>query len=139
MPVERWQNLPTFERTNLRVTGLWLQVVELLPRNRIIRLVASGSWPDQIRAGACDPEGLLGFNLSPDQLILSDSPPGSLVAKIGGSTANKKDGTLLAVGTYAVVGALEKAAPLFVAVNGGWNLEQFVYAQIKLDIATTEP
>jgi hypothetical protein len=139
MPVERWQSLALYDKSNHPVTGLWLHVVELLPRNRIVRIAATGRWPDQIRTGPCGPEGLLDFSLNPDQLILPDSPPGALVAKVGGSTAHKKDGTLFALGTFAVIGALEKPAPLFVAVNGAWNLPQFQYTQIKLEIATTEP
>ena len=140
MTIDRWQNLEVFEKQNLTVDGLWLRVVNLLPRNRVIKIVATGEWPElKVGAGPCGPEGHLDFTLGSDELIAPESPPGALVAKIGGSTAGKKDGTIVVVGTFCVFGALEKAAPLFVAVNGAWTRGKISFTSLKIEVATTEP
>ena|ERR1700732_2640957 len=154
MPIERWQNLPIYELPQpqpgqppqpLRMTGLWLRVAELLPANRIIKIAASGTWSD-LRAGLpIGPDGYLDLTIPADQLIASNAPAGALMGKIGGSTADKitddkkKDSiTIFPIGTFCVVAPLDKAAPLFVAVNGAWSLAEFHFLTLRVEISTSE-
>lgn len=165
MPIERWQNLTVYEPPAppappagpasaapppFAVTGLWLRVVDLLPAKRLIRIVASGSWSDLRGGTAVGPDGYLDLSLTAEHLIYADAPLGALIGKIGGSTADKvavdktagdkkiEGITLFPIGTYCVVAPIDKAAPLFVAVNGAWSLAQFRFLTLKVEVSTAE-
>jgi hypothetical protein len=152
MTIERWQSLPAYEQpkspTLVAVKGLWLLVADLLLPKRMIKIEASGSWSDlSEKENAVGPDGHLGLTLPADQLISSNAPVGALMGKIGGSTADRITGTakrddgiiVLPLGTYCIIGPLDKAAPLFVAVNGAWSVAEFRFLDLKVKISTSEP
>lgn len=135
-----WTLPKTFHWKGIQVDGLWLSITDFLPAKRLIKLEASGGWACFGPAvPKCGPEGYLDYGVPPDQLILPDSPSGALVGKTGGSTAGKKDGAMFAIGTMCVLSPLEKAAPLFVAVNGGWRGGNYKFDELKIDIFEAEP
>jgi hypothetical protein len=164
MPIERWQSLAVYEPPAppapppaapvpppFAMSGLWLRVIDLLPAKRLIRIVATGTWSDLRGGTAVGPDGYLDLSLTAEHLIYADAPLGALIGKIGGSTADKITGdkttgdkkiegiTLFPIGTYCVVAPIEKAAPLFVAVNGAWSLPQFRFLTLRIDVSTAEP
>jgi hypothetical protein len=159
MPIERWQSLTIYEPPPpagqqpqpLLMSGLWLRVADLLPPKRLIRIVASGTWSDLRDGNAIGPDGYLNLSLTAEQLILAGAPLGALIGKIGGSTADKVtvdktagdkkvDGlTIFPIGTYCIVAPIDKAAPLFVAVNGAWSVAQFHFLTLRVEISTSEP
>jgi hypothetical protein len=173
MPIERWQGPVTYELPRpaqvqpqplapqqgahalavalqpppLRMIGQWLRVADLLPAKRLIKIAASGMWLNLYpNRGAIGPDGYLDLTVPPEQLILASAPPGALLGKIGGSTADritgdkKADGVILfPIGTYCVVPPLEKAAPLFVAVNGAQTLADFEFQALTVQFWTSEP
>lgn len=135
-----WSLPKTILKKDVQVLGLWLSIMDFLPAKRLIKLEASGSWACFGSAvPICGPEGYLDYGVHPDQLILPDSPSGALIGKTGGSTAGRKDGTTFAIGTLCVLSPLEKAAPLFVAVNGGWRGGDYKFNELKIDIFEAEP
>jgi hypothetical protein len=140
MSASGWITLTAFSVNNASVHGLWLPVTDLLPAKRLIKLQASGNWACFGRAvPTCGPEGYLDYGVPPDQLMVADSPTGALIGKIGGSTAGRsKDGTLFPIGTLCVLSPLEKAVPLFVAVNGGGRGGAYEFADLRIDIFHAE-
>jgi hypothetical protein len=67
----------------------------------------------------CTADGDPRAPLNPATCLFTDAPPGALIAKIGGSTAGKTDGTkLFVVGSYCVVELDDKTkGPLYLAMN----------------------
>jgi len=132
------------------MTGLWLRIADLVPAKRIIRIVASGEWSAVDPAEPIGPDGYLNIKPPAAEFIASDALPGTLMGKIGGSTADRvtadkiaadkrTDLTIFPVGTFCVVAPLEKAAPLFVAVNGAWNFAEFHFRRLRVEVSTSEP
>jgi PA-IL-like protein len=97
--------------------GLWTIAREFVAGPARIRFEAKGSWkysPDS----PCGPDGDMLSMISPGQTILKSAPVGSLIAKIGGSSAGQTDGTLYLIGSFAVIeiGADVKG-PLYLTIN----------------------
>jgi hypothetical protein len=139
MSVSGWSILTTFSVKEKTADGLWLPVTDLLPVGRLIKLTASGKWacfgPS---VPACGPEGYLDYGVPTDQLMVAECPTGALIGKLGGSTAGRKDGTLFAIGTLCVLAPLDKAMPLFVAVNGAWRGGAYKFTDLTIDLFNAE-
>jgi len=98
-------------------SGLWTVAREFIPGPVRIRFEAEGTWKYSPES-QCGPDGDMLSMISPSQTILKSAPVGSLIAKIGGSSAGQTDGTLYLVGSFAVieVGADVKG-PLYLTIN----------------------
>lgn len=121
------------------VGGLWMLALDLLPANRTIKLKARGSWGCFGETGPkCGPEGYAALGMPVEHLIMAECPAGALIGKTGGSTVGRKDGTVFPMGSFCVLSPLEKAAPLFVAVNGGWRGGGYTFDEIVLEITDSE-
>jgi hypothetical protein len=69
--------------------------------------------------GKCTADGDPRASLNPATCLMTDAPPGALIAKIGGSTAGKTDGLkLYVVGSFCVIELDDKTkGPLFLTMN----------------------
>lgn len=67
----------------------------------------------------CTADGDPRAPFNPATCLFADAPPGALIAKIGGSTAGKADGTkLFVVGSYCVIELDDKMkGPLYLTMN----------------------
>lgn len=97
--------------------GLWTVVREFITGPARIRFKATGSWryvPDS----ECGPDGDMLSMISSDQSIFKGAPIGSVIAKIGGSSAGQTDGSVYLIGSFAVVeiGSSVKG-PLYLTIN----------------------
>jgi hypothetical protein len=97
--------------------GLWTVAREFISGPVRIRFVASESWKYSADS-SCGPDGDMLSMISPIQTILKSAPVGSLIAKIGGSSAGQADGTVYLVGSFAIIdiGANVKG-PLYLTIN----------------------
>ncbi len=97
--------------------GLWTIAREFIPGPARIRFEAEGTWkysPDS----PCGPDGDMLSMISSTQTILKSAPVGSLIAKIGGSSAGQTDGTLYLIGSFAVIDiGADVKGPLFLTIN----------------------
>ncbi len=101
-----------FKKPWHKVADISLGVTHLLLR-------AGGTWSAIPRVlAACDPNGHAGLILPGDRVVLVDAPPGALLGRIGGSSANLKPDGVFAIGTDCVVQVpANSVGPLFVSFN----------------------
>jgi hypothetical protein len=112
-----WQ--PIFERNNFEadLPAGWFKVVDYVKTGKILKFEASGEWTF-LPGLTCEPDGYIGFPLPYDKLLVSTTPVGALIGKLGGSTADQKDGTLFAIGSYTIFVPPEKGSgPLYIGAN----------------------
>jgi hypothetical protein len=98
--------------------GLWTRVCDYIEGPVKLKLEANGEWAYSKKR--CGPDGAPQEGLVADALVPS-APLGTLVGKIGGSSADKPDvskGLVFAVGSYCVV-SLDNTArgALFLTMN----------------------
>jgi hypothetical protein len=102
---------------NAKPNGLWTVAREFINGPARIRFAASESWkysPDS----SCGPDGDMLSMISPIQTILKSAPVGSLIAKIGGSSAGQADGTVYLVGSFAIIDiGADVKGPLYLTIN----------------------
>jgi hypothetical protein len=98
-------------------TGIWTWVVEYVKGPAQILVEASGEW-FYASGKKCGPDGdLKAFN-SADSTLLPSAPWGSLLVKIGGSTAGAGDGSVHVAGSRALVVIEDKVSgPVFLTIN----------------------
>ena len=66
----------------------------------------------------CTADGDLVSPLATSNCLNSDGTVGSLIGKIGGSTAGKKDGKVFVVGRFCIIDIDDKIkGPLFLTIN----------------------
>jgi hypothetical protein len=100
-----WNSLkPTTADVPAKGPGLWTQICEYVEGPVRLKVKATGKW--KYRDGReCGPDGDISLGFSQDMLLPS-APRGALIAKIGGSTADKPDPAkqmVFAVGSECVV------------------------------------
>jgi hypothetical protein len=117
---------PDFERLDLkcnsvlaRPDGLWTAVYGFIAGTIALRFKSKGEWsyaPNR----KCGPDGVRSLGL-PQDVMVPGAPIGALVAKIGGSSADKPDAskqTVFAVGSECVVVLDGKSSgTLFLTMN----------------------
>ncbi len=97
--------------------GLWTVAREFISGPARIRFEAKGSW-NYVPESACGPDGDMLSMLSSEQAILKGAPVGSLIAKIGGSSAGQNDGTVYLIGSFAVIEIDQNVkGPLYLTIN----------------------
>jgi len=102
---------------NAKPSGLWTIAREFIAGPARIRFEAEGTWkysPDS----PCGPDGDMLSMISSSQTILKSAPVGSLIAKIGGSSAGQTDGTLYLIGSFAMIDiGADLKGPLYLTIN----------------------
>ncbi len=84
--------------------GLWTAVHDFISGTVALRFKAKGEWSYAPKR-KCGPDGVRGLGL-PQDVMVPGTPLGALIAKIGGSSADKPDATkqaVFAVGSECVV------------------------------------
>ena len=115
-----WKPLTLVTNTvRAKPDGLWTLVHEYMEGPVKLKLTASGQWyfaPGR----SCGPDGLRDVGYG-DTLLLGSAPLGALIAKVGGSSAEKPDAgkqVIFAVGQTCVIQLDDKAkGPLFLSMN----------------------
>lgn len=140
MNVKDWQPLTTFNKVNLDLSSVWIKVIDHLSAGKLLKLSAEGEW--SFLSGLdmkCKPDGFLGFPLPYDKLLVPSAPLGALIGKIGGSTADQKDGTVFAIGSFAVVAVPEKSGPLYIGVNAAQGAPISRLDKLSIEILIADP
>jgi hypothetical protein len=101
----------------LPTTGLWTPALDFVPEGALLKLEASGKW-SYSTGMETGPDGDLAAILTAAQALAPKAPVGSLIAKIGGSTAAVDDGSVFIVGSKAVIRLKgEIQGPLYLTIN----------------------
>jgi hypothetical protein len=139
MNVKDWQSIVTFNRTNIDLSAVWLKVSDHVSAGKLLKVSAEGEWtflPDF--AGKCSPDGFLGLPLPYDKLLVPTTALGALIGKLGGSSADQKDGTLFTIGKFTIVAA-EKGGPLYVGVNAAQGAPISRLDRLHIDAWIADP
>ena len=101
----RWQLLIDKQKIPAKAqTGLWTLVLETVQGLGRLKLEATGEWTyDPGLKRTCGPDGDFRSDYDASHCLLPKAAPGSLVGKIGGSTAGVEDGFVFVVGSFCVV------------------------------------
>ncbi len=139
MNTKDWKLLKHFNQLNVALDGPWLRIADYISKGKVVKCTASGAWrylPEH--AQHCDADGFLGLPLPCDQLLVPSSPLGSLIGKLGGSSADQKDGTIFAIGRFTMLTVPDKEpCALFVTVNSmkGARIGALERLDLKVEIA----
>jgi hypothetical protein len=139
MKIPSWQQLKLGQADiPAKCVGLWTQVCEYVEGPVQLKVKATGSWTYSEGRG-CGPDGDTKLGFSQD-VLLANVPRGALIAKVGGSTADKPDGTkqlVFAVGSECVITleATNKGA-LFMTMND--DMSQFTGHDGKVTVEVWE-
>jgi len=115
--------------------SVWTPALDYLLAKRIYRLKAKGTWTVGEAKKECGPDGIDTPEKRTQDLICNGSPFGSLIAKVGGSTADRT-GFIFAVGRHCVFQIAEdaKTGPLFLGANDLAGILPIVTKQIEIEI-----
>jgi hypothetical protein len=114
-----WTELSKGVVVKAQPSGLWTLAIEWLNGPAILKLEADNSdWyysePDTSKTNA---DGHLTSLLSCKGCLLPSAPVGALIGKVGGSSASATDGTLFAVGKFALLEIDKSKGPLYLTIN----------------------
>jgi hypothetical protein len=101
--------------------GLWTPVFEFLPAGTVVRVLSFGRWYYTPQTD-CGPDGERVSFISSAQCLTKEAPPGALIAKIGGGTADLK-GTIVPIGSQAIFKVADGGG-LYMTINdamGGFD------------------
>lgn len=142
-----WTELTEFALSNQNVVAPWLMAIESVGDATHLKFQAEGEWKMEASVvPSCGPDGLPGFTLPSDQLIMARCRYGALIGKFGGSSAAHvtlaPPSTTLAVEEPFPIGVvcLQKipagvGGPLFIGFNALWR--PIGVKQLKLQILGT--
>jgi hypothetical protein len=83
-----WCAIGVFTRNDETVVAPWLIALESLRDSTHLKIEAEGEWTMVASViPGCGPDGLAGFGLPSDQLVLPSCRYGALIGKLGGSSA----------------------------------------------------
>jgi hypothetical protein len=131
-----WQSIALVEGTALHIGYPWHFVSDIDGDWTRLRLIATGKWNCLGEYFVpCGPDGYPGLPFPADRLLISESPPGALVGKFGGSLAHRTEGTVFAIGERCFVAMPEKRPVTFsIAVNGAVPRKGNVLNELRLEI-----
>jgi hypothetical protein len=137
MNIKDWQSFAQVKPVELR--AFWHKAADHVGAGKLLRFSATGKW--SVLAGVeCGPDGLPGFPLPYDKLLVPTAPPGALIGKLGGSTADQKDGTIFTIGSFAVFAVPDKSSgPLYIGVNAIPGAPISKLDELELKIFTADP
>jgi hypothetical protein len=104
--------------------SLWTPVLEYVEGPIKLKFVATGTWEPVKGGSPCSPDG---DAASPgvDDALSKAAPIGALIAKVGGSTADRLDadkGSVFAVGSFCVIAlSADQKGALFLTMNDRVN------------------
>jgi hypothetical protein len=111
---------------NMHITasppGLWTPVVEYLPAGTLVRVFAAGRW-HYTALSDCSPDGDRVSFVSSLHCLTKEAPPGALIGKIGGGTADLK-GAIVPIGSQATFKVGNDGGGLYMTINdamGGFD------------------
>jgi hypothetical protein len=97
------------------VTAPWLMVLESVSDATHLKIEAEGEWKMEASVvPGCGPDGLAGFGLPGDQLVMAGCRYGALIGKIGGSSAAHRAPAQAAAAAGAAPGAGQGAGAVAV-------------------------
>jgi hypothetical protein len=129
----QWSELIGFGIRDYDLVAPWLMVLESLDDSTHLKIEAEGDWKVEASVvPSCGPDGLPGFTLPGDQLVMARCRYGALIGKLGGSSAAhftpEKPGAALIADEPFAIGSfcLQKLpsgtrSPLFIGVNSLWR------------------
>ena len=129
-----------------RPNGLWTLVVEHVEGPGVLQITASSAsrWSySDTHESICSADGDPRALISRAQCLLETAPVGSLIGKLGGSTAGASDGTLMfVVGMRCTVKVPAGGGPLYLTINdepGGMDNNANEVELEKLMFSLDEP
>jgi hypothetical protein len=141
MNVKDWQKIGEVKGDNLELKAAWYRVVEHVAAGKLLKFDAKGEWaffPGF--AQKCGPDGFLGLPIPDARLMLPNAPVGALIGKIGGSTADQKDGTLFSIGSFSIFAVPEKAGgPVYFGLNAIPGAPILKLEKIDLTVTLADP
>jgi hypothetical protein len=138
MNTKDWQS---FAKVNpsVELLAFWHKAADHVGSGKLLRFSATGKW-SVLADVRCGPDGLPGFPVPFDKLLVPSAPPGALIGKVGGSTADLKDGTIFTIGSFAVFTVPEKVSgPLYIGVNAIPGAPISKLEQLDLTISSADP
>lgn len=123
--MEEWQDAKEIE-VEAQTTGAWTLAEEYIRGPATLKIEAENTEWEYAHGKKCTADGDLRSLLVSTNTIIPTAPVGSLIAKIGGSTAGFKDGHLYIIGRMSVLDIDQSTnGPLFLNINdeltGMWN------------------
>jgi hypothetical protein len=123
--------------------GLWTRAAEFLRGPAFLRIEARNDGTNSTPSTWCYSTGIwctaegLGSNTELlRSLIITSAPPGSLVGKIGGSSAGQNDGRVFLAGRFAIVElSSSDRGPLYLTINDSLSDPHTNRSQLLVDIA----
>ena len=87
----QWSNLHTYTKSNEDIDAPWLMALESFGDATYLKIEGDGAWvAHESVLPKCGPNGLAGIKMPDDTLIVTASRFGSLIGKLGGSSASHK-------------------------------------------------
>lgn len=117
----QWSTVVADMNITAMPVGLWTPVVEYLPAGALVRVLAFGRWRYTAQTD-CGPDGDRVSFISSVQCLTKEAPPGALIGKIGGGTADLK-GTIVPIGSQ-VIFKVADGGGLYMTINdamGGFD------------------
>jgi hypothetical protein len=142
MNIKDWQLLKDFNQQNVALDGTWYRFVEdYISPGKILKFAAKGEWhylPGHPQR--CGPDGFLGLPLPDEKLMLPTSPLGALIGKLGGGSADQKDGTVFAIGSFALVSVpTNMPCTLFITINTAKGARIPSLERLELNVRVADP
>ncbi len=102
--------------------GIWQLAYDYIEGPALLKIEATGEWNYSVNyAGTCSANGELASVIDPKRCIHESSPVGALIAKIGGSTADRT-ASVFTVGELCVRKVdNDTSGPLFLTINDVWD------------------
>lgn len=138
MNVKDWQPIVAFEQTNVDLSAVWFRMAEYVSAGKLLKISAEGEWSFLPRL-RCGPDGYPGFPLPYEKLPVPTTALGALVGKLGGSSADQKDGTVFAIGSFTIVAVPEKSGPFYVGVNAAPGAPIHHLDRLRLQASIADP
>lgn len=98
--------------------GVWTEIIDFVDGGTVLRIAAKpdDKWRYAVDR-TCGPNGDPAAQIARTRCVFASAPVGSLIGKIGGSTASTSDGTVFAVGAQCVVKVGADGGPLYLTIN----------------------
>lgn len=114
-----WRELVKDFAVPAKPNGFWTLVVEYIAGPKKLKLESAGQWnySEKLKS-PCGPDGDPHSPTASANCVNPEAPVGSLIGKIGGSTAGTKDGKIFVVGRLCILDLDEATSgPLFLSIN----------------------
>jgi len=121
MPDPKWHLLVEMPIPAKPEKGIWTLALDSVEGVARLRIEAEGDWTyDQNLTKSCGPDGDTRQDYDSSHCLMPKAPPGSLIGKLGGSTAGVEDGYVFVIGSFCVVvpGTPERGGTEKIPVNG---------------------